>query len=107
MSLARRRSDVADDCFSSSVACSAYQPQQEQQHDGPDERDEDHSAESAEWRGGAEGPQQPATYESADDSNDDVADQAVTTAAHDERGEHAGNQSNNEPCENGHIASSR
>src|SRR4051794_10463339 len=76
-----------------------YQPDDEKKHHGAHERGEDHPRQATEGRAHPEPAEQPSANEGADDADDDVADQAVTRAAHHERREYAGDQADEDPGE--------
>lgn len=75
---------------------------EEQQH-GSDECNEDRPAESADRHVYVERPQHPAADKCSADTDDDVADESQPGAAHDERGEQSGNESDDQPGEEVHV----
>jgi hypothetical protein len=64
----------------------AYEPKQQEKHDGPYEGVEDESNDAA-AKMDAEPWQQPVAYKCADQADNQVSDQAETAALHDSAGE--------------------
>jgi hypothetical protein len=81
---------------------SAYQPQNEQQYDGADEGNEDRATHSTERRADSEHAEEPATDERAYDPNDNVTDDAIPGATHDERRENSSDETNYDPGQDAH-----
>ncbi len=77
--------------------------QDEEQDDSTYEGDENRASQSTHRRCDAECGEQPSTDESTDYADDDVTDYAITGAAHDKRGEHASDESYNEPGQESHA----
>jgi len=63
---------------------SAYQPEDEEKHDSADEGDENRPTHSTHGSRDAEDAEQPASDESTDDPDNDVTDDTVAGATHDE-----------------------
>src|SRR2546428_6220168 len=61
---------------------SPYQTQDEEKHDSSDEGDEDRPAHATERRRDTEGPEQPASDEGTNDSDDYVTNDAVSATHH-------------------------
>ena len=81
----------------------AEQADDAKQDDCSDECDEDRPAESAEWRGDVQRSKEPAAKECSADSDDDIADQPEPRAAHHERCEETGHESDDEPGKEIHV----
>jgi hypothetical protein len=80
----------------------AYQPEDEQQYDRADKGNEDRAAHSTEWSGDAEHAEEPATNERAYNAYDNVTDDAVSGATHDERSENSSDETNYDPGQDAH-----
>jgi hypothetical protein len=80
----------------------AYQPQDKQQYDRANEGNEDRSTHSTERSGNSKHAEEPATDERAYDANDDVTDDAVSGATHDERRENSSDEPNYDPGQDAH-----
>jgi len=75
---------------------------EEQQHRA-DECNENGSGESADRHRHVKRAEQPATYKCSANTDDDVTDQSEPCAAHHERGEESGNESDDQPGEEVHV----
>src|SRR5215210_2544051 len=76
--------------------------QDDKQYHRTDERREDHAREPAERRAHAQLAKNPTADEGADDTDDDVTYESYT--ADDQRREYAGDQADDEPCDEVHFS---
>ena len=71
----------------------------QEQYDGPDERDEDRSPQTREWHVNAHRPENPAADKRAKDTDDDITEEPKACTTHDKRREKTGNKSDDKPGE--------
>lgn len=78
------------------------QSDNEQEYDCSNECYEDCPRKSRQRNGDSHHPEEPSTNKCSDYSDYDIADESVACSAHDERGEDAGDKSNDEPGKDVH-----